>query len=81
MKGTNVVREIMKESGVTQHELSERMGYAQQSGVAGRLNTAKIRVEKLVEMLDVLGYELVARSKEDKDAAEYIVTDGLDTNE
>ena len=34
-----------------------------------------------VEMLDALGYELVVRSKEDKDAAEYIVTDGLDTNE
>ena len=81
MKGTSVVREIMRESGVTQQEMSERMGYSHQSGLSGRLNSQRLGLDKLVEMLDVLGYELVARSKADKSAPEYVVTDGVEESE
>ncbi len=75
MKSTDVVREIMKESGITQYELGKKLGYASQAGLAGRLNAPKIGVATLATILSGLGYELIVRKEGERDGDEWKVTE------
>lgn len=75
MKGTEIVKAIMREKGITQQELANRLGYASQSGIAGRLNAQKISVAALLSMLKELGYELVIREEGKPDGEEWKVTE------
>lgn len=76
MKATDAIRAILEESGITQTAFAEMLGYRHQSGISGRLNTLRTSVDKLGEMADVLGYEIVLRKKIGK-GTEYVLTDGM----
>lgn len=73
MKDTEIVRDIMKETGTTQMMLKDMLGYKAQSSVSGRLNTPRMSVERFSAMLDVLGYEVVVRDKAQQSDKEWIV--------
>lgn len=53
-----IVRRILKEKVMSQEEMSKRIGLKTQSGLSERLR-GDIRVENLMEILDVLGYDIV----------------------
>lgn len=54
----------MKESGITQKELAERLGYKNQSSVSERLRNAdSMRIDVFERFLDALGYEMEIRKK------------------
>lgn len=60
---TLAIKEIMKNRGITQNELKEKLGYKTQSAVAERLKQKSIGVDKACEMLDAIGYEMVIQPK------------------
>ena len=78
MTGTEIIRDVMKQEGITQMALAERMGYANNSAVAGRLNSPRISAEKLVEMLGAMGYEVIVRkadaNRPDAASQEWLIT-------
>lgn len=63
MTEKDIIREAMKSIGWTQDTLAEQMGYKTQSAVANRLSGASMRVDTFVKFLEVMGYEVVVRSK------------------
>lgn len=80
MKGNNTMTEkdiikiLLKEICWTQIMLAKNMGYNSQSAVGNRLrDTNGMRVDSLVKMLDVMGYELVIRSKSRQNKNQWIV--------
>ena len=58
---TGIITNVMKENGITHAKLAEMLGYKAISGVTGRLSSLRISNDKLVEMLNALGYEVVVR--------------------
>ena len=76
MKATDAIRAILAQEGITQTELAKTLGYAQQSAVSGRLNTTRPSIDKIGEILSVLGYEMVIRKVEGGER-EYVVMDGI----
>ena len=66
MNEKEVLREALKSCGWTQTTLAEKMGYSSQSSISGRLTGNSLRVDTFVRMLDVMGYEVVVRSKSPK---------------
>lgn len=57
------VLKILEDNGMTQTDLAKRLGMRILSLVQ-RLHRKNTTVDKVVEMLDALGYELVAVSKD-----------------
>lgn len=63
MKTSEIIKSAMKESRVTQEQLRDRLGVASQSVISMRINSDNPTVEKLVDLLDEIGYELVIQPK------------------
>ena len=63
MKTSEIIKIAMKESRVTQEQLRDRLGVASQSVISMRINSDNPTVEKLVDLLDEIGYELVIQPK------------------
>ena len=61
MSGTDIIRNVMREEGITHQALAEQLGYRSTSAVTGRLATPRISVDKMVEMLEAMGYEVIVR--------------------
>ena len=72
MRVQDVAKSIMKLSGVTQGDLAEKFGKAGQSTISMILNGRSMKVESLLQILDVCGYELIAKSKDGK-RPEYLI--------
>ena len=73
MGGTEIIRDVMHVEGVTHQALAEMLGYRSPSAVTGRLSTPRISVDKMVEMLSAMGYEVVVRKRDSGDGTEWIV--------
>ena len=56
----DVIKAILSENNLTQAELSELMGYKQQSAMSQLMNRKRISLEKTVEVLNKAGYSLMA---------------------
>ena len=52
-----------KESGMTQTQLADRLGITQQALSALERNAAKVSTERLLELLNILGVDVVLRKK------------------
>ena len=65
MRVQDVVKQIMKENGITQQMLAEKVGKAGQSTISMILNGRSMKVENLLMILDECGYEMVFRSHDD----------------
>ena len=63
MKTSDILKKAMKETHITQEQLRDRLGFANQSGVSMRINREKQSVNSLLEVLDELCYELVIQPK------------------
>ena len=58
MKATDIIKNIMNETGVRPSVLAERLGIKNNT-LSERLTQKNISVVKLLEMLDVMGYKIV----------------------
>lgn len=58
-----VSKKVMKESKTTQQMIADAVGLASPSGVANWLSGKSMRVDNLVRLLDVCGYDLIAVSR------------------
>lgn len=63
MKANEVVKAIMKENKVKQETLAKAVGLPDARYVSARLNYPNLSVVTLCEMLEGMGYELVAQRK------------------
>ena len=74
MKSKDIVKELLKESNMSQSELAEQLGLTQ-SHINGYLNRYdSMRVSSLVDMVEAMGFEVIVRDKRDK-SKEWKVTD------
>ena len=65
MKSYEVIRDTLEREGITGYQLSHSIGCSN-SYVTNIINIKKDpRVSTLTKILDALGYDLVARSRED----------------
>ena len=72
MKVQDVVKNIIKNAGMTQATIAEKCGLAGASSVGTFFRSKSMRVDNLLMMLNTCGYELVARSV-DGNGQEYII--------
>ena len=64
MKTTDIIKEILEERKWSRVKLSEEMGYKRPSNIGTLLDRgSNIRTDKLVEMVEVMGCELIVRDK------------------
>ena len=73
MTPTEIVYAMMKASGWSQAQLSRDLNYSSPGTMSNRLKRGNMGVTTLHEMAEVMGYEIVIRSKEDP-ATEFVVT-------
>jgi uncharacterized protein YmfQ (DUF2313 family) len=60
----NLAYDIWKASGVSQKKLADKMGAKSQQAVFNMLNAKNgMRVDNFVQMMNVLGYDVVIRNK------------------
>lgn len=78
MKANEAIRNIMKLSGVGTNALAARMGKSARL-VSDRLSQENISVDKLNEMLRVMGYKLMVVPREARTPDGGYVIDGMDT--
>jgi len=75
MKHSDAIKIIMKENNKTQGNIANELGLNSVSGISRMLNRKNGRVARIIDILDVLGYELVARPKTEGDLPdEYVLT-------
>ena len=65
MKHTEAIKSIMKRTGLTQVEVAASLGLRSRATVSMRINRERAWLHNIVEILDVMGYEMVAMPKED----------------
>ena len=73
MTPTEIVYALLKEKGWPLTELSRRMGYASTGTMSNRLKRGNPTVSTLADIAEVMGCELVVRSKENPET-EFVVT-------
>ena len=67
MKIAQAIKDIMKSKSMTQSGLAQTLGMKTQSVISERLNSAKtMSFDVAIEMLDVLGYDVVLKPKNGK---------------
>lgn len=59
MTCNEAVRAIMKEEGVTQTQLAEKLGLKTQGSVSLAINSTRMSFLKFSEILDAMGYAVV----------------------
>lgn len=61
---TDIIRDVMKESGINQTQLAGKLGYSSPSAIASRLSGTNISIERFVVYLKEMGYEVIVRKKD-----------------
>lgn len=64
MRALDIVRSVIRVSGKTQAEIAEELGKSSQGTISMMLQNRNMKIENIVALLDVCGYELVARSRD-----------------
>lgn len=62
MKRRDAIKAAMKDVGITQEVLAEKLNYAGQNSVAAAIGR-NISMDKFEEMMEALGFEIVIRRK------------------
>lgn len=75
MKAQDVIRSVMKQSNVTQQELANRLNKSGPSTISMLLRNSNMRIDVMTKILDICGYDLVARSR-DGVRQDYVIDDG-----
>lgn len=63
MKVNMAIRNIMKMKKVSLSSMATALGKKKGNDISARLNTPNMSFDKVVEMLNVLGYEVVLQEK------------------
>lgn len=63
MKIGKAIDAAMKSTKTTQTQLAQRIGAKSQSVISERLRMNNLSIDKIVEMLDAVGYEVVIQEK------------------
>ncbi len=63
MKINEAIHQIMKAKKVSLSVMATAIGKSRGNDVSARLNNGNLTFDKVVEMLDVLGYEVVLQEK------------------
>lgn len=63
MNHTDAVKAVLKHTGKTQKRLAEEMGFRSNRTISMRINRESARLEGILEILDICGYEMVAMPK------------------
>ena len=75
MKHTDAIKLIMKNENVLQQDIATALGLNTQSAISRLLNRDGGKVARIIDILDVLGYELAVRPKTGEDwPGEYVLT-------
>lgn len=67
-----IVKDIMKDKGITQAKLAELAGYRQQKSVSDILSAKNMQFRTLLTLLTAMGYKIVFRG----DEKEYVIGEG-----
>lgn len=79
MKINKAIRDLMKEKKMSLSAMAEAIGKSKGNDVSARLNNGNMSFDKAVEMLNVLGYEIVIQEKKQGSRrADQIVIDQKD---
>ncbi len=62
MKRKDAIKAAMKDVGITQEVLAEKLGYTSQNSVASAIGR-NISMDKFEEMMEALDFEIVIRRK------------------
>ena len=63
MNHTEALKLILKRTGLTQTDVAERLGLRSRTTVSMRMNRQTARLYNVLEILDAMGYEMVAMPK------------------
>ena len=63
MKINKAIRDLMKEKKMSLLTMAIALGKTKGNDISARLNNGNMSFEKAVEMLDVLGYEIVIQER------------------
>lgn len=63
MQINKAIRKVMRDKGVSLLSMAKAIGKSRTSDVNGRLYKPNMTFDKAVEMLDVLGYEVVIQER------------------
>lgn len=63
MKINKAIREIMKNRKISLSAMATALGKSKGNDISARLNNDNMSFDKVVEMLDILGYEVVIQEK------------------
>lgn len=63
MKINKAIRDLMKEKKMSLLAMAIALGKTKGNDISARLNNGNMSFEKAVEMLDVLGYEIVIQER------------------
>ena len=64
MEARQLIKELLKESGITMETISKLMGYNSKSTISEMLRTnTGIKCGNLYRIADLLGYEVIVRKK------------------
>lgn len=75
MNEKQVIRSVLKHQGISQPELSERMGYARTTVGTVLADKHELKFEKIFRMLEAAGCEIVVRVKDSDDKTEWMFAD------
>ena len=63
MKLNKAIRDLMKEKKMSLLAMAIALGKTKGNDISARLNNGNMSFEKAVEMLDILGYEIVIQER------------------
>lgn len=63
MQINKAIRQVMRDKGVSLLSMAKAIGKERWNDVSSRLNIPNMTINNVVEMLDVLGYEIVIQER------------------
>ena len=63
MQINKAIRQVMRDKGVSLLSMAKAIGKERGNDVSSRLNVPNMTINNVVEMLDVLGYEIVIQER------------------
>ena len=63
MQINKAIRQVMRDKGVSLLSMAKAIGKERGNDVRARLNIPNMTINNVVEMLDVLGYEIVVQER------------------
>ena len=73
MKINKIIRQLMIEKNISLLDMSVALGKKRGNDISARLATENMTISKSIEMLDILGYDLIVQPKENYKSGQVIV--------